>query len=96
MLWKKKPSVVDYMAFPGVTWTEFVYLILSSRLIGLSAHKQVMRIQLDICEILGQKAFLACPWTRQGEMGPAGFETRGFRDNISRPIVLPNHAAHMK
>lgn len=53
-----------------VTWTEFIYLIFSPRLIGYSAHKQVMRIQLDICEILGQKVFLVCPCGGQGETGP--------------------------
>lgn len=70
----KKPSPTTLRriswAVLHVTWTEFIYLIFSPRLIGYSAHKQVMRIQLDICEILGQKAFLVCPCGGQGETGP--------------------------
>lgn len=57
-------------AIPYVTWTEFIYLIFSTRLIGHSAHKQMTRIRLDVCEILGQKAFLVCPCGGQGETGP--------------------------
>lgn len=103
---KKKKSTIYHpvaisWAILYVTWTEFIYLIFSPRLIGCSAHKQVTRIQLDICEswdrkFWDRKRFLCVRVVGKGRRALQPFETRGFRDNISHPIALPNHAAHIK